>query len=59
MNSPEITQNIETLEAQLENEAGNADGKMKIQNGLRKELLKLDSAEKTAESRVRVEEYFL
>ena len=49
INSAEITQNIENLEAQLENEGGSADGKMKIQDGLRKELLKLDSAEKTAE----------
>lgn len=49
INSAEITQNIENLETQLENEGGSADGKMKIQDGLRKELLKLDSAEKTAE----------
>jgi molecular chaperone DnaK len=36
------------LENQLENEAGSADGKMKIQEALRKELFKLDSIEKTA-----------
>jgi molecular chaperone DnaK len=33
----------------LENEKGSADGKMKILDGLRKELLKLDGAEKSAE----------
>ncbi len=49
LNSSEITQNIENLEAQLENEGGSADGKMKIQDSLRKELLKLDSVEKVAE----------
>lgn len=49
VNSSEITKNIEALEAQLENDGGGADGKMKIQDALRKELLKLDSAEKVAE----------
>jgi molecular chaperone DnaK len=37
------------LEEQMENEKGSADGKMKILDGLRNELLKLDSAEKVAE----------
>ena len=40
---------LEVLEEQLENEKGSADGKMKIFDGLRKELLKLDGAEKQAE----------
>jgi len=40
---------LAVLEKQLENEKGSADGKLKIQDGLRKELLKLDSAEKVAE----------
>ena len=33
----------------MENEKGSADGKMKLLDGLRKELLKLDRAEKSAE----------
>jgi molecular chaperone DnaK len=45
----DISQNLEALEEQLENEKGSADGKLKIQDSLRKELLKLDSAEKVAE----------
>lgn len=48
-NATIVTKNIEELEAQLENEGESADGKMKIQDALRKELLKLDEAEKTAE----------
>jgi molecular chaperone DnaK len=49
VNASAVSENIEALEEQLENEKGSADGKMKILDGLRKELLKLDSAEKTAE----------
>ncbi len=49
VNANEVSENLEALEAQLENDGGSADGKMKIQGGLRKELLKLDSAEKVAE----------
>jgi molecular chaperone DnaK len=45
----DVTEKLEALEEQLENEKGSADGKMKILDGLRKELLKLDSAEKVAE----------
>lgn len=45
----EILKNLEALEVQLENEKGSADGKMKILDSLRKELLKLDSEEKLAE----------
>ncbi len=47
--SNEVLRKLEVLEEQLENEKGSADGKMKILDGLRKELLKLDSAEKVAE----------
>lgn len=49
VNANDVSENIEALEEQLENEKGSADGKMKILDGLRKELLKLDSAEKIAE----------
>ena len=49
VNANDVSENIEALEEQLENEKGSADGKMKILDGLRKELLKLDSAEKVAE----------
>jgi molecular chaperone DnaK len=49
VNAPEVSEKLETLAEQLDNEKGSADGKMKILDGLRKELLKLDGAEKTAE----------
>jgi molecular chaperone DnaK len=49
INALEVTQKLEALEKQLDNEKGSADGKMKILDGLRKELLKLEDAEKTAE----------
>jgi molecular chaperone DnaK len=49
VNAYEVSEKLEALEEQLENEKGSADGKMKILDGLRKELLKLDSAEKVAE----------
>lgn len=49
VNADDVLEKLDTLEQQLENEKGSADGKMKILDGLRKELLKLDSAEKTAE----------
>ena len=49
VNANDVTEKLDALEEQLENEKGSADGKMKILDGLRKELLKLDSAEKTAE----------
>jgi len=45
----DVSERLEALEEQLENEKGSADGKMKIQDSLRKELLKLDGAEKQAE----------
>jgi molecular chaperone DnaK len=44
-----VSRNLEELENQLENEGVTADGKLKIQDSLRKELLKLDNAEKVAE----------
>ena len=49
VNANDVLEKLEALEEQLENEKGSADGKMKILDGLRKELLKLDSAEKIAE----------
>lgn len=49
VNATDVTDKLIALEEQLENEKGSADGKLKIQDGLRKELLKLDSAEKIAE----------
>jgi molecular chaperone DnaK len=48
VNADDIYENLESLENQLENEKGNADGKMKILSEFRKELLKLDNAEKRA-----------
>lgn len=44
-----VLDNLQKLDNQLDNEGGSADGKMQIQDGLRKELLILDKAEKTAE----------
>jgi molecular chaperone DnaK len=49
INASDVSEKLEALEEQLENEKGSADGKMKILDGLLKELLKLDSAEKVAE----------
>lgn len=49
VNANDVSEKLEALVAQLENEKGSADGKMKILDGLRKELLKLDNAEKIAE----------
>jgi molecular chaperone DnaK len=40
---------LKNLEEQLNNEKGSTDGKLKILDSLRKELLKLDIAEKSAE----------
>ena len=48
LNLNNIAESLDGLENQLENELGSADGKMKILDGLRKALLKLDEAEKTA-----------
>jgi molecular chaperone DnaK len=49
VNAGDVSERLETLEEQLENEKGSADGKMKILDGLRKELLKLEEAEKVVE----------
>jgi len=49
VNADDVAEKLELLEKQLENERGSADGKMKILDGLRKELLILDRAEKSAE----------
>lgn len=49
VNADDVAEKLEAFEEQLENEKGSADGKMKILDGLRKELLKLDGAEKQAE----------
>jgi molecular chaperone DnaK len=49
INANNVSEKLDALEEQLENEKGSADGKMKILDGLRKELLNLDSAEKVAE----------
>ena len=45
----DIAEQIEILKTQLENEKGNIDGRFKILDGLRRELLKLDRAQKTNE----------
>ena len=44
----QILGKLNGLEQQLKNERGSADGRMKILDSLRKELLKLDKAEKAA-----------
>lgn len=48
VNANDVAEKLDAFEEQLENEKGSADGKMKILDGLRKELLKLDNAEKSA-----------
>ncbi len=49
VNADDVAEKLDAFEEQLENEKGSADGKMKILDGLRKELLKLDGAVKSAE----------
>lgn len=49
VNADDVAEKLDDFEEQLENEKGSADGKLKILDGLRKELLKLDGAEKSAE----------
>jgi molecular chaperone DnaK len=49
VNSNEVSENLKSLEIQLENEKGSADGKLRILDSLRKELLVLDKAEKGTE----------
>jgi molecular chaperone DnaK len=48
VNDTETLNNLESLEAQLENSKGSADGKLQILDGLRKNLLTLEEQEKTA-----------
>jgi molecular chaperone DnaK len=45
----EVSHNIAILEEKLENKGGNEAGRMEIQDGLRKELLKLEETEKLSE----------
>lgn len=49
VNADDVAEELEALEKQLENEKGSADGKMKILDSMRKELLKLDDMEKSVE----------
>lgn len=49
VNSAGISKKLNDLENQLENEKGSADGKLKILDGLRKELLELSKFEKENE----------
>jgi molecular chaperone DnaK len=49
VNASNISERLGTLEQQLEHEKGNADGRMKIMDGLRKELLQLETLEKATE----------
>lgn len=49
VNADDVAEKLDAFEVQLENEKGSADGKMKILDSLRKELLKLDGAEKLVE----------
>jgi molecular chaperone DnaK len=48
VNADDIYDRLDALEQQLENEKGSDDGRMKIMDSVRKELLKLDEAEKAA-----------
>jgi molecular chaperone DnaK len=48
LNSEELKSQLQELEIQLDNEKGNAPGRMKIFENLRKELLKIDDLEKNA-----------
>jgi molecular chaperone DnaK len=49
VNLADISKNLEMLKEQIRQDGGSADGKLKILDGLRKELLKLDTAAKEAE----------
>lgn len=49
VNDNKAFNNLSDLEQQLQNEAGSADGKMRILDSLRKELLKLEEKEKEIE----------
>jgi molecular chaperone DnaK len=49
LGSSDVEKNIMELEDKFENKKGSEPGRMEVLDGLRKELLKLDSAEKVAE----------
>jgi molecular chaperone DnaK len=49
LGTSDIEKNIEALEEKFENKKGSEPGRMEVLDGLRKELLKLDNAEKAAE----------
>lgn len=49
VNAYDVSERIASLEEQFENKKGSEPGRMEILDGLRKELLKLDNAEKLAE----------
>ncbi len=49
LGTSDIEKNIEALEETFENKKGSEPGRMEVLDGLRKELLKLDNAEKAAE----------
>jgi molecular chaperone DnaK len=49
VNASDISERLNELENQLEHEKGNADGRLKILDGLRKELLQLETLEKVQE----------
>ncbi len=49
LNQNDVLNNLEELEQKFENKKGSDQGRMEVLDGLRKELLKIDGAEKTAE----------
>jgi molecular chaperone DnaK len=49
LGTSDVEKNIEALEEKFENKKGSEPGRMEVLDGLRKELLKLDSAERVAE----------
>ena len=49
LGTSDVEKNIEALEEKFENKKGSEPGRMEVLDGLRKELLKLDSVEKIAE----------
>lgn len=49
LGTSDVEKNIDALEEKFENKKGSEPGRMEVLDGLRKELLKLDSAEKVAE----------
>ena len=49
IHADDVVEQMESIENQLENEKGSADGKLKIMDNLRKQLLKLEEAQKATE----------